>query len=246
MINRSIFVLFCSCLLSCDALNPFEAEGEYTKKVFEPGEILNVRNNNNFKIVLVKDDSDYLILKGRENKINGCELSYENGSVSLNHNYKNKLRNFELIIAEVHSSNLNTITINAPAEINSVNVLEGDNLHIDVTSKAELVELSLKLNFESLKFHSHGSVSGGFHFSGNCNVANYTMNGITNILASDLQCQKVRIGQNGIGDAHVWCEQSLYVTIYNSGNIYCKGTPEVSVNYVKVNNQNATGEIISK
>ena len=244
MISRIIFVLFCSCLLACDALNPFEDEGEYTEKVYEPGEILNIKNENSFKIILVEDDSDYLILKGGENKINRCEVSYNDGIVSINHSYKNKLRNYELIIAEIHSSNLNTITINAPVEINSQNTIEGESLYIDVTTEAELVELNLQLNLESMKFHSHGSVSGGFRFSGKCDKASYTMNGITNILASDLQCQQVKIGQNGIGDAHVWSKQSLDVTIYNSGDIYYKGSPEILTKYVQVNNQNATGKVI--
>ncbi|NOU59487.1 head GIN domain-containing protein [Marinifilum caeruleilacunae] len=244
MINRIILVLFCSCLLSCDGLNPFENEGEYTEKVYETGKILNVKNDNYFRIVFVEDDSDYLILKAGENKIKTCEVRNEDGVLSINHSYKNKLRNYDLIVAEVHSSNLNTITINAPAEISSEGTLEKESLYIDVTSNAELVELNLKLKLESMRFHAHGSVSGGFRLSGTCNKATYTMNGITNILATDLQCQEVSIAQNGIGDAHVWSEQSLDVTIYNSGDIYYKGSPEIRVEYIQVNNQNATGKVM--
>lgn len=236
----------CSCLFSCDTLNPFEKEGKYTEKVFEFEEIQSIRNKNNFKILIIEDDSDFLILKGGENKIKKCEVNYKNGVVTINHSYKNQLRNYGLIAAEVHVSNLTNITIDAPANIISENTLNGENISIDIASKSELVELDLKLNFASMKFHSRGSASGGYHFSGSCIKANYIMNGITNIFANNLESTEVSIAQNGIGDAHVWTKQSLNVTIYNSGDIYYKGTPDISVKYIQVNNQNATGKVIKQ
>ena len=119
MINRIIYTLLCLCLLSCETLNPFEDEGKYTEKVIEVGAISNIKNDNNFKIVVVEDDADYLILKGGENKINECEIIYNDSLLTLNHDYKNQVRNLDLIIAEVHASNLHTITVNAPAKISS-------------------------------------------------------------------------------------------------------------------------------
>ena len=125
-------------------------------------------------------------------------------------------------------------------------LINGEHLYVDITTEAELVEMDLQLNCQSLKFHSHGSVSGGFTFSGTCDIANYTLNGVTNILATDLKSQEVSIGQNGIGDAHVWVENMLNVTIYNSGNIYYKGNPEITIERIQVNNQNATGQVLQE
>lgn len=244
MIDRIIYVFLCLCLISCESFNPFEGEGEYTEKTFDLGLISNIKNDNNFKIIIVEDNTDYLILKGGENIINKCEVNYNNGLLTLNHEYKNQIRNFDLITAEIHLSKLDTITVNAPANISTPDLINGEHLYIDITTEAELVEMNLQLNYQSLKFHSRGSVSGGYTFSGTCDIANYTLNGITNIMATDLKSQEVRIAQNGIGDAHVWVENMLNVTFYNSGNIYYKGNPDITIKRIQVNNQNATGKVL--
>lgn len=95
-----------------------------------------------------------------------------------------------------------------------------------------------------MKFFSHGSVSGKYEFSGNCPKAIYTLNGITNLHASDLLCRTITLGQNGIGEAHVWAQEKLNVTIYNIGNIYYKGNPTININRKQVNNQSPTAKVL--
>ncbi|PXY01437.1 hypothetical protein DF185_08100 [Marinifilum breve] len=166
--------------------------------------------------------------------------------MTIDHSYNNKARNFDLITAEVHLKEVTKITCSAPANISSIDKLSGNHLDIIVYSESQLVETHLNLEYDSMKFHSFGSATGEFKFFGICPNTNYTLNGVINIKAGDLQSNNISLAQNGIGEAHVWAKDKLNVTIYSSGNIYYKGTPEISVKRIQVNNQNPTGEVLQE
>ncbi|MFA9370262.1 MAG: GIN domain-containing protein [Labilibaculum antarcticum] len=245
MANKTLILsltllIFCSC----SQLNLFEEEGDYTETRFEFTAITQIKNLNTFTIEIVQDDEEYLLLKGGENVLKEATISFSDQEIILDHQYQNWTRNYDLITAEIHLKDLQTITIDSPAEISSNGTLNGDNLYIDITADAELVEMNLNLDYTSMTFHSHGSVSGGYEFAGICPLANYTLNGITNIKSSSLKSQTISLGQNGIGEAHVWAEEKLNVTIYNIGNIYYKGNPEVKITKVQVNNQSPTAKVL--
>jgi len=245
MENRALLLsLLLIILCSCGKLNLFEDEGEYTEIRYELSGVNQIKNLNIFQIEIVQDKEEYLLLKGGENVLEKASVSVSEQEVILDHEYQNWVQNYDLIIAEIHLKDLQKTTIDAPANISNSSILTGDHLDIDITVNAELVEMELNLDYSSLKFHSHGSVSGGYVFSGSCPNVNYTLNGITNIKASDLQSEVVSLGQNGIGEAHVWAKEKLSVTIYNSGDIYYKGNPEIEINRIQVNNQNPSADVL--
>lgn len=236
----SILIIFCSC----NKLNLFEKEGKYDEKRYELETITQIKNLNTFHIEIVQDDEEYLLLKGGENILKKAIISFSGQEIILDHQYQNWTRNYDLITAEIHIKNLQTITIDSPAKINNSGIITGNNLYINITADAELVEMNLNLNYASMKFHSHGSVSGGYEFAGICPLANYTLNGITNIKSSGLQSKTISLAQNGIGEAHVWAEEKLNITIYNIGDIYYKENPEITISRVQVNNQSPTAKVL--
>jgi hypothetical protein len=235
-----ILIIFCSC----SKLNLFEKEGKYDEKRYELAAITKIKNHNTFHIEIVQDEEEYLLLKGGENVLKVVTVSFSDQEIILDHQYKNWTRNYDLITAEIHIKNLQTITIDSPAKISNSGTLDGVNLNIDITAEAELVEMNLNLNYASMQFHTHGSVSGGYEFAGICPLANYVLNGITNIKSSNLQSQTISLAQNGIGEAHVWAEEKLNVTIYNIGDMYYKGNPIVNINRIQVNNQSPTAKVL--
>lgn len=240
LILSLLLLIFCSC----SKLNLFEKEGNYTKTRYELTAITQIKNLNTFNIEIVQDEEEYLLLKGGENVLKKASVSFSDQEIILDHQYQNWTRNYDLITAEIHLKDLLTITIDSPAKISNSGTLNGDNLYIDITADAELVEMNLNLNYATMKFHSHGSVSGGYEFAGICPLANYTLNGITNIKSSGLQSKTISLVQNGIGEAHVWAEKKLNITIYNIGDIYYKENPEIEITRVQVNNQSPTAKVL--
>ena len=244
MLKKIVYIAISILLISCEWLNPFEDEGDYTERRIELTNVTHVKNDNIFHIIFVKDTLDVLIFKGGENKIDKCSFEINGSQLIIDHDYKNNARNFEFIIAEIRLQTIDSITVNAPAEISSHNTLTGNELYVDVVSKAELVEMNLSLDYSMLQFHSFGGISGGFQFSGSTNKADYIMNGITNILATELKSDQVTIAQKGIGAARVWASEALDITFYNSGTIYYKGNPNLTIKRVKVDNQDNDGQVI--
>ncbi|WP_320018129.1 GIN domain-containing protein [Labilibaculum manganireducens] len=239
-----IFVLLLLTLTSCETLNPFENEGEYMVKRIDLPEISSIKNLNTFKITLVKDEEEFLLLKGGENIISKASVVISDQNLTINHTHKNNLKIFDLIEAEIHLKELKLITADAPASFSSKGVLSGNRLDIDITSESELIEMKLDLKYDFLDFHSFGTAAGGYEFKGICPTSNYVLNGIINIKASELQSKKVNLAQNGIGEAHVWAENELNVTVYSSGDIYYTGNPDIEISRVQVNNQSPTAKIL--
>ena len=240
----SILILLLAVLCSCDALNPFEEEGEYIEKRIDLPSISGIQNNNIFKIILVEDDDEYVLLKGGENIISKVSIQINEQNVIIDHSHKNIFTNYDQIIAELHLKEFKKIATEAPSNYSTQGTISGDLLDIDVASASELVEMNLSLNYNSLDFHTYGSVAGGYEFKGVCTEAKYVLNGIINIKASQLQTSNTNLAQNGIGEAHIWVENKLNATIYTSGNIYYKGNPEITIKRVQVNNQSPTAKVI--
>ena len=237
-----LVLLFILC--SCDAINPFEKDGEYIEERTELVGVTSIQNNNIFKIILVEDDDEYVLLKGGKNIISKVEIEVNDEKVIIDHSHKNNFTNYDQIIAEFHLKEFKKITTEAPSNYSTQGTISGDLLHIDVASDCELVEMKFDLDYNMLDFHTYGSVAGGFEFIGASTEAKYVLNGIINIKASALQTTNTNLAQNGIGEAHIWVDNKLSTTIYSSGDIYYKGNPEITINRVQVNNQSPTAKVI--
>lgn len=239
-----IFILLISTLCSCDSLNPFEEEGEYIEKRIDLPGVSGIQNNNIFKIILVEDDDEFVLLKGGENIISKASVEINEQNVTIDHSHKNNFTNYDLIVAEFHLKEFKKITTEAPVDLSTQGTISGNLLDIDIASVSELVEMKLDLEYNTLDFHSYGSSSGGYEFSGTCAEVKYVLNGIINIKASQLQTTNTNLAQNGIGEAHIWVDSKLATTIYSSGDIYYKGNPEITINRVQVNNQSPTAKVL--
>jgi hypothetical protein len=244
MKKNLVYLLTLICLWGCESLNPFENDGDYTTIRHDFPTLSHIENLNIFEIVLVQDLSDFLILKGGEKKLSEVVVEYEDGKVLLDHNYKNDTRNFEKIKAEFHFRDLSSLILNSAVKVSCIDTIVDDQFDIQVTFAAELIELDLNLRVNSLLFHSKGIPSGGYQFSGTCKNAKYIMNGITNINATQFKTESVTIAQNSVGNANIWVTNTLNVTTYNSGNVYYKGSPDISIKRIKINNQELTGEVL--
>lgn len=119
-----------------------------------------------------------------------------------------------------------------------------NNIDIYITEKSELVEMDLNLNCKKLFLDVRGGVNGRFEFKGECPNASYVLNGATNIMALELKSQNVDIAQNSIGEAYLFAEKKITAKIYNFGNIYYKGSPEIIENRIQINNQSPTAKLI--
>ncbi|MCY1633223.1 GIN domain-containing protein [Marinifilum sp. D737] len=245
-ISHYLLFLFYLLVSSCSFINPFEDSGTETDVLFETKTFNTIVLEGIFSVTIIQDNSHSIYFKGGENILDKFSFTDQENTLILRHSYSNWLHNLEIPILEIHCSKLNEIKFHTSCNLHSKGTLSGDKLAIYLTEEADIVEMNLNLNFETFNFDSRGSSSGKHTFKGICNNAHFTLNSSNNILANKLETDKMRIGHNGLGNAHIWVNDSLNVTFYNSGNVYYKGSPHITVYRVQVNNQKASGQVLSQ
>jgi hypothetical protein len=225
-------------------IDPFEDSGRETVANYETDAFTHLVVDGIFNITIIQNSQHKLKFIGGENILDRFSYKAQNGKLIVKHDYNNWLHNLDIPILEIHVNELNEIRFNSSTTLKSQQKIKGNKLSIFVTEEADIVELSLDLNYQQLDFDSRGSSSGKHIFSGYCPKAHFTLNSSNNVFASKLEAENVSIGHNGLGDARVWAKKTLGVRFYNSGDVFYKGKPKISVERIKINNQKATGKVI--
>lgn len=242
-----IYILGLIILSSCIFINPLHDEGTYIETLIEFDDFTQIEIHNIFNIEIIKDTESYIIYKGGERILDEMTYSSLSGILSLDHSYMNWTKNFKIPTLEIHMPLLEAVDLYAPGTIKSLNLLSGDKIDINVYGTADTYEIELNINYNHLRLHTRGSIGGTFAVSGTCPNSIFTLNGSSNVQASDLISKEVNIIHNSLGNAHIYVENKLTVTFYKSGDIYYKGSPsEIEVKYDQINNQDASGKLIKE
>ncbi|WP_372643572.1 GIN domain-containing protein [Ancylomarina sp.] len=242
-----VYILCLIILCSCNFINPFHDEGAYIETLIELEDFTQIEIHNIFNIEIIEDTESYILYKGGETILDEMSYSSLSGRLRLDHSFMNWTKNFKMPTLEIHMPLLEGVDLYASGNIKSLNQLSGDKIGINVYGTAETYEIKLNINYNQLRFHSRGSVGGTFAVSGECPVAVYTLNGSTNIQASELISKDVQVAQNSLGDAHIFALEKITATFYKSGDIYYKGNPEeIEIKYDQINNQDASGKLIKE
>lgn len=245
--KRYFYILVLIILGSCNFITPFNDEGKNIETVIELDDFTQIEIHNIFNIEIIEDTEHYILYKGGERILDETTYSSLSGILKLDHSFMNWTKNLKVPTLEIHITELEGIDLYASGSIKSLNQLTGDKIFIDVHESANTYEIDLNINYNHLRFHSKGSVAGTFAIEGSCPTTIYTLNGSTNIQASELISKEVNVAQNSLGNAHIYAEDKLTVTFYKSGDLYYKGNPKtIEVKYVQINNQDASGKLIKE
>ncbi|MCZ4693926.1 hypothetical protein DWB61_03545 [Ancylomarina euxinus] len=242
-----IYILCLIILCSCNFINPFRDEGDTIETLIELDRFTQVEIHNIFNIEIIEDTESYIIYKGGETILEEMSYSSLSGILRLDHSFMNWTKNFKMPTLEIHLSILESIDLYASGNISSLKQLNGDEIIINIYGTTGTYEINLNINYNHLKFYTNGSVGGTFAVSGVCPTTTFTLNGSSNVQASQLISKEVYVAHNSLGNAHIYVEDKLNVTFYKSGDLYYKGNPkEIEVKYDQINNQDASGKLIKE
>ncbi|NOU59489.1 head GIN domain-containing protein [Marinifilum caeruleilacunae] len=239
-----IIILLYTNMLSCSFLNPTEDSGEYMEKTIELQPFNAIELNGIFHVVLINNSTHFITFKGGDNVYAAFSYSNNNLILQLEHDYSNWFHNLDIPTIEIYAPEIFSIHTLTSCNISNRGTLKGNKFNILISEETHVAEINLSIDCSELRFHSKGTPGCKITLQGKSDLAEYTLNGSTNIYASELESQNSRIGQNSLSDAHIWATDSLEVTFYNSGNVYYKGNPHIKVNRVQINNQKASGQVL--
>lgn len=229
---------------SCSNFLFWEGEDERVNRTIEIANIEKIQIESIFYIELIQDEEEYIIATGSEDQLDKLKINSVENTFLFRHDYNNLVKNYTPIKLEIHLKDINYILVQSPSNISNSETMNINNIDIYITEKSELVEMDLNLNCKKLFLDVRGGVNGRFEFKGECPNASYVLNGATNIMALELKSQNVDIAQNSIGEAYLFAEKKITAKIYNFGNIYYKGNPEIVENRIQINNQSPTAKLI--
>ncbi len=245
--KKYIYILLLFVFTSCNFINPFHDEGKSIETVIELDDFTQIEIHNIFNIEIIEDTESYILYKGGEKILDEMTYSSLSGILMLDHSFMNWTKNLKVPTLEIHMPLLEGIDMYSSGTIKSLNQLSGDNIFIDVHEASDTYEIELMIDYNSLNFHSQGSIGGTFAASGICPKSVYTLNGSTNVQVSQLKSNNVTVIHNSLGDAHIYAEDKIAVTFYKSGDLYYKGNPDViDIKYDQINNQDASGKVIKE
>jgi hypothetical protein len=228
-------------------MNPFQDEGDYTEIQIELEDFTQIEIYNIFNIEIIQDDKLYAIYKGGDRILDEMTHSSISGILKLDHNYINWSKNFDIPTIEIHTPLVEGIKLNSSGNIKSLNQLSGEKIIVNIYDSADTFEIDLNINHNNLEINTQGSTSGTFTIRGICTNTKYSLNGSTNIQASELISKEVNVSHNSFGNAHIFAQDKLSVTFYKSGDLYYKGNPkEIEVKHIQINNQDFSGKLIKE
>ena len=196
---------------------------------------------DNFHVVLMQDTTQptFIEFNGGKNMFKGIETTVKNGRLSIkNRNRCNFVRDYKKIVTLIiNAKHLNAINLSAATDITCADTLQLKYLNIN---HAALSDVVLKVNIDEISVNSINS--GSTTLIGNARVLKGSIEEVSNLDASQLNCEEVLIDSHTTWDCLINASKIIYVRIYNSGNIYYLKEPP----FIELNVRTGTGDLIKK
>lgn len=228
-----IFLLFSNC----EGERCFYKSGKYTEKVILIDTFKQIHVYGMFDIELVQDTGYFIEGVGGENIIDNIEATLKNDTLDIfNYNSCFWLREYERPLLRIHFSDINQMNLYETSYVFSTDSITDD---FRLTTQCMMAEINLLLNNKGFFFYVHHKTAGKYIFSGK--TENLYLDGYycSIIDASQLESKKATIKNHSIADFSVWATEQLNAEIYNTGNIYYRGSPSTIIDTVK-----ASGKLI--
>jgi hypothetical protein len=223
-------ILFTIFVSTCDIDKCLQSAGEEVNHIIEIESFKVAEVYSMFNVELVQDTTFYLEVIAGENIVNNIETTLERDTLSLyNYNSCAWSKDYARPHVRIHFSDIETVNILESSYVYSSEPITDD---FRLVIKARLAEADVILNSNYFFFLTYMSTGGRYSFSGK--VDRLSFSGYYNALidASELQAREAQVMNHSVVDQKVWAESKMNVEIYNVGNIFYKGNPEIIIDSI--------------
>ncbi|MBN2348208.1 MAG: DUF2807 domain-containing protein [Bacteroidales bacterium] len=220
---RVIFGLLIIILASCE--DSLYSDGDKTRKEVSLDYFYRLDINEIFDVSLLSDTINAIEIFAGENIIDLISADVVDSVLRLSYNNKwgfvHPTRKIKLT---VHHTNLVTININEPSFVRTLNPLTG---YVGIAVPAREAEIDVELDCYHFLFYTHQSTFGEYTFRGAAGFAVFLGYKASIIHADSLIAREIYIEHFSIGNFYVNATESLTVKLFNTGNVYYRGEPEI-------------------
>jgi hypothetical protein len=180
-----------------------------------------IRSSGSFHVLLVNGKEGEITLKGEENILPLIETIIENNTLKIRFQKNTNVRTTKKVIITVPVTDIETITLAGSGNIESKNVLKGENI---ITKLSGSGSINLVANTEEINAEITGS--GNINLEGTAVLFNTKITGSGDVKAYELQAEEVQIKITGSGSVKANVSKRIAAKITGSGNVYYQGNPK--------------------
>ncbi|MEM6800194.1 MAG: head GIN domain-containing protein [Bacteroidota bacterium] len=209
-----------SCFVSFDSKDEIEGNGEIIEESLEQESFTGLSINGVFEVILHPGQSHSITMTGDENLIQEIKVELKNGILDIRSekNFKSK----KSVKIDVYAENFEEIKIFGAADCSADEVLSGDKIHLDIGGAG-----NIQLAFEVGELDTNISGAGNLNLSGTADVLDVQISGAANLLSYELETHKAKLRMSGAGNAEVYADEELTVSLSGLGRVSYKGNPPV-------------------
>lgn len=226
-----ILIPVCGFFVSCQKGDPtdcFKSTGEDIFENRSTSFFNKIELEDNVNLVLTQSDNYSVGVHGGKNVLKKVKTDIVDGVLTIkNNNSCNWMRSFKReITVYANVSLLNEIDYKGSGDIRSTNTITGDSLTLNIWEGAGQVDLDVDMNRNHIYFHIG---TANIRYKGYSHISYITASSFGPVHAEELRTVFTYINNEGSNNCYVHTGLRLEATIKNIGDIYYKGTPEISL-----------------
>lgn len=209
----------------------FKGAGVEGSKYVETGYFREVNVNGIFEVIMVQDTANFIIFEGGENMLGQASAVNTDSVLWIdNTNSCYYLKDYEKVKVFLHFNNLAAINLKEPSTVRSLKPIT--NI-FTMTVQGQVADIDIELNNEHFFFYNHKTSGGKYIFRGSCTNCSIMGFYAGQVDASKLNTNTMYIENHSVTDYYVRADNAVHAEIYNNGNIYVYGKPEIYIDSLK-------------
>jgi len=236
-INKYLFwgiFLAIATLSSCSQASKdcLKSAGEIDSTTFELEKFTIIDVYDIFNVYVKQADNYSIKIKTNSTLLNNVEISLEDTILTItdkNKCYFTRDYNLEINIF-ITAPNLRKINFYNASTLISQNTLNYERFLFRAYGKLAFCDIDV--NCSDHFFLSLWNVSGEFKVTGQCKYFEILNHGTSYIHAYEMDAEYVWVEQKSLGDVEINASKKIFGDIYDIGNIYYIGNPEIDSNII--------------
>jgi len=244
MKNFSYLLIFSILIISgCDretAPDCFKKTGEIHTKTIELNEFKYLTINDLFKVKLIPDSENKLVIRGGKNMIPKVEITEIDTTLIIeNLNTCNWTRSYQKVIElDIHFTKLENITILGQVELYNTDTIKANYFTILFNTKVSKANLIIDSYLFNLQIWN---TTGEFYISGKTNYFWLHNDKYAYLYAQNFNARMVHAENNSTGDIYIKVREELQAWVKSYGDIIYEGNPEITYKEIT-----STGNLVQK
>jgi hypothetical protein len=214
-------------IFGCKGDGCFKGAGNDSVAHIETGYFKTVNFNGIFDVMLVQDTVCYVDFEGGENMLQYAKA--ENKDSVLNIDNSNEClynKDYKKIKLSLHFTKIKLLAFYESCKIRTERPITDD---FALIVPGLIADLDIELNNNHFFFYNHLTSAGIYTYRGKCTNCRIDGYYTSKIDASQLITKNMVIENHSIVDFKVRAEETLHVGLYDRGNVYYYGNPEVFI-----------------